>query len=72
VCRDAFPKNLIPETKRLAQKAMSLKMNEVISSFQVVARVLGCIPVLETKERTSSGGQTSRWAVYQDSNDVRP
>lgn len=70
-CRDAFPKDLIPEAKRLAQKGMSLKTNGVIASFRVVARGLGCIPVLETKERIAGGGQAARWAVYQDMSDER-
>jgi hypothetical protein len=37
-CRDAFPKDLIPEAKRLAQKGMSLRMNGEVASFRVVAR----------------------------------
>ena len=64
-CRDAFPKELIPEAKRLAQKGMELRINGEVASFRVVARGMGCIPVLETRERMS-GGQTARWAVYQD------
>ncbi len=53
------------------QKGMSMKMNGVIASFRVVARRLGCIPVLETKERMAGGGQAARWAVYQDMGDER-
>jgi hypothetical protein len=70
-CRDAFPKDLIPEAKRLAQKGMSLRMNGEVASFRVVARGMGCIPVLEVRERMT-GGQTARWAVYQDVNEERP
>jgi hypothetical protein len=51
VCRDVFPKDLIPESKRLAQKGMSQKMNGMIASFRVVARGLGCVPVLDLRQR---------------------
>jgi hypothetical protein len=64
-CRDAFPKEYIPEAKRLAQRGMSLRMNGEVASFRVVARGLGCIPVLETRDR-ATGGQTARWAVYKE------
>ena len=64
-CRDAFPKEHIPEAKRLAQKGMGLRTNGEVASFRVVARGLGCIPVLEVRERMT-GGQTARWGVYQD------
>ncbi len=70
-CRDAFPKDLIPKAKRLAQKGMRLRMNGEVASFRVVARGLGCIPILEVRERMS-GGQTARWAVYQDVNEESP
>ncbi len=69
-CRDAFPMELIPEANRLVQKCMSLKMNGEVASFMVVAAGRGCIPVLEAKERLSSG-QIARWAVYQDMNEMR-
>jgi hypothetical protein len=35
-----------------------------------VARGMGCIPVLEIRERMS-GGQTARWAVYQDTSGAK-
>jgi hypothetical protein len=63
--RDAFLKALILKAKRLKQRGMELRINGEVVSFKVEARGLGCIPVLEVRERTP-GGQTARWAVYQD------
>jgi hypothetical protein len=37
----------------------------------VVARGLGCIPILEIRERMSSGQAAARLAVYQDVNEER-
>jgi hypothetical protein len=65
-CRDAFPKEYIPEAKRLTQKGMSLRMNGEIANFRVVARGLGCIPVLEVRDRVSSGQPAARWVVFQE------
>ena len=65
-CRDAFPKDYIMDAKKLAQKGMSLKREGLIASFRVVARGLGCIPVLETRARTAGGQPAARWMVYQD------
>jgi hypothetical protein len=69
-CRDAFPMELIPEANRLVQKSLSLRMNGEVASFMVVAAGLGCIPVLGARKRLS-GGQITRWAVYQDMNEMR-
>jgi hypothetical protein len=71
-CRDAFPKDLIPEAKKLTQKGMSLRMNGEVANFRVVARWLGCIPVLEVRERVPSGQPGARWVVYQHSREEEP
>jgi hypothetical protein len=45
---------------------MALRMNRKVASFNVVARGLGCILVLEVRERTSGSQAAARWAVHQD------
>jgi hypothetical protein len=42
-----------------------------VASFRVVARGLGCIPILEVRERMSSGQAAARLAVDQDVNEER-
>ena len=71
-CRDAFPKDLIPEAKRLTQKGMSLRMNGEVANFRVVARGLGCIPVLEVRERVQGGQPAARWVVHQETREEDP
>jgi hypothetical protein len=71
-CRDAFPKDLIPEAKRLTQKGLSLRMNGEVANFRVVARGLGCIPVLEVRERVQSGQPAARWVVHQETREEDP
>ena len=68
-CRDAFPKDLIPEAKNLAQKGMGLRQNGHVASFRVVARGQGCIPVLEIRERVRAGQPTARWTIHQEEKD---
>jgi hypothetical protein len=65
-CRDAFPKDLIPEARSLAQKGLGLRQNGIIASFRVVARGQGCIPVLEVRERVRAGQPPARWSIYQE------
>jgi hypothetical protein len=60
-CRDVLPKGLIPKPQDEWEG----------TSFEVVARGLGCILVLEVRERMS-GRHTARWVVYQDMNEERP
>jgi hypothetical protein len=55
VCRDAFPKEYVPEARTLAQKGMTLTRDGEIASFRVVARGIGCIPVLELKCQEAAG-----------------
>jgi hypothetical protein len=45
---------------------MGLRMNGEVANFQVVARGLGCIPVLKVWEKVSSRQPAARWAVYQE------
>jgi hypothetical protein len=51
LCRDAFLKDKVNNAKSLVEKGMGLKRNGKIAAFRVVARGLGCIPVLEAKYR---------------------
>jgi len=69
-CRDAFPKDLIPEAKSLAQKGMWLRQDGQVASFRVVARGQGCIPVLEIRERVRAGQPPARWTVYQETEEA--
>jgi hypothetical protein len=48
-CRDAFPKGLIQPAKDLVEKGRTLKREAKITSFCVIARGPGCIPVLEVR-----------------------
>jgi hypothetical protein len=65
-CKDAFPKEYISEANELANKGMLLKRDGQVVSFRVVARGVGCIPVLETREWLASGEPAARWAVHRD------
>jgi hypothetical protein len=65
-CRDAFPKKLVKDSKNLADKGNSLRMAGTIASFRVVARGVGCIPVLEAKGWTAEGMREPRWRVYAE------
>jgi hypothetical protein len=64
-CRDAFPKNLIQPAKDLVGKGMTLKREAKITSFRVVARGPGCIPVLEVRYRGQSG-QSYGWETWKE------
>jgi hypothetical protein len=65
-CRDAFPKKLVKDSKALADKGNSLRTSGAIASFRVVARGLGCIPVLEVKGWTGEGQREAKWRVYTE------
>ncbi len=65
-CRDAFPKDLIPEAKTLAQKGMWLRQNGLVASFRVVVRGHGCIHVLKIRERVRAGQPPARWSIYHE------
>jgi hypothetical protein len=65
-CRDAFPKKLVKESKALADKGNSLRTSGAIASFRVVARGMGCIPVLEVKGWNGEGRREARWRVYTE------
>ena len=58
--RDAFPKDKLPDSRKLVQKGMELKRRGKVATFKVVAKGAGCFPVLEVKKK---GG---RWEVHQD------
>ena len=63
-CRDAFPREHIDESKRLAQKGFALRQNGKAAAFRVVARGPACIPVLEV--RTEGGnGSRGRWEIFR-------
>ncbi len=51
VCLSKFSKDLIPGATRLTQKEIGLRMDGRVASFRVLARGMGCIPVLDTRER---------------------
>jgi len=63
-CRDAFPKRLLKDAKELADKGSSLRNSGAIASFRVVARGMGCIPVLEVKGWLGDGYKEARWRIY--------
>ena len=64
--RDCFPKELIPDSRRLVQQGKALKNNRQVELFKVkvVARGPGVIPVLEVKKKASGGGLT-KWEVFK-------
>jgi hypothetical protein len=65
-CRDAFPKKLVRDSKVLADKGNSLRSSGTIASFRVVARGMGCIPVLEVKGWNEGGQREPRWRVFSE------
>jgi hypothetical protein len=62
-CRDAFPKEYVMESKRLAQKGFALRQNGKAAAFRVVARGPACIPVLEV--RNGGNGGRGRWEIFK-------
>jgi hypothetical protein len=65
-CRDAFPKKFVENAKELAQKGRELKQNEAVAFFRVVARGIGCHPVLEVKGWGADGKKEPRWTVHTE------
>jgi hypothetical protein len=65
-CRDAFPKKMVKDAKALADRGNALRTNGAIASFRVVARGVGCIPVLEVKGWAEGGQRESRWRVHTE------
>jgi hypothetical protein len=63
-CRDAFPKRLVRDSQALAEKGANLRRSGGIAAFRVVARGMGCIPVLEVKGWEAEGRREARWRVY--------
>ncbi len=47
-------------------------MNKEVANFRVVARGLGCIPVLEVRDRVPSGQPAARWVVFQETREEEP
>jgi len=64
-CRDAFPKEYIMESKRLAQKGFALRQNGKAAAFRVVARGAACIPVLEVRAAGAANGARGRWDIFR-------
>ena len=64
-CRDAFPKKMMAEAKRLTQKGFSLRQNGQVATFRVVARGPACAPVLEVKAKTASN-MRGRWEIFKE------
>jgi len=62
--RDAFPKEKIPDARRLVQRGMALKREGRVATFKVVARGTGVIPVLEVRHK-GPNGQIGRWEIFQ-------
>jgi hypothetical protein len=59
-CRDAFPKDLILEAKRLMQKGMGLRMNGEVANFRVVVRGAGVHP------RPRGQGEGAWWTTGRE------
>lgn len=70
-CRDAFPRALVNESKRLAQKGFALRQNGKIAAFRVVARGPSCIPVLEVRARLANNA-SGRWEVFKTTERPQP
>jgi len=70
-CRDAFPKEFVLESKRLAQKGFVLRQNGQVAAFRVVARGPACIPVLEVRARLQ-GNARGRWEIFKSQERPRP
>jgi hypothetical protein len=51
---------------------MGLRMNGEVANFRVVARGLGCIPVLKVWKKVSSRQLAARCAVYQEMSEGEP
>jgi len=64
-CRDAFPKEYVMESKRLAQKGFALRQNGKAAAFRVVARGPACIPVLEVRAGGAASGGRGRWEIFK-------
>ena len=71
-CRDAFPKEYIMESKRLAQKGFSLRQNGKAAAFRVVARGPACIPVLEVRAAGAANGVRGRWEIFRTTERPQP
>ena len=63
-CRDVFPKRLVNEAKKLAEKGSALRSAGSIAAFRVVARGQGCIPILEVKGWVAEGHRESQWKIF--------
>ena len=70
-CRDAFPKEFVLESKRLAQKGFVLRQNGQVAAFRVVARGPACIPVLEVRARLQ-GNARGRWEIFKSQERPQP
>jgi len=63
-CRDAFPKKMMAEAKRLAQKGFGLRQSGQVATFRVVARGPTCGPVLEV--RRMANNMRGRWEAFKE------
>ena len=72
-CRDAFPKRMMAEAKKLAQKGFSLRQSGKVANFRVVARGPACNPTLEVRTRMANN-MRGRWENFKEmeSSPTRP